>query len=833
MVTSSMLATGCKAEEINLAKALEAELSQTLDAKKPLWFDFFADTGDGQAGTYSVACLCLSDLWIDKLPEPRSPVRLRKGGGDSDRLPRGRFLFIGGDTAYHIADYETLYQRLTLPFQWAADDLELNPEEPKGLVFGLPGNHDYYDSLDGFNRQFRKPATEDAPWSKGSSTSTAQLHLTGFKRRQNASWFCLKLPGGWELWALDAQGGVPDRRQIEFVRKRLGKDGSPMPKKLIVATPEPMIVFGRYSKSHGNLKSSFEEQKIKGFPQCWPKLATDRVLLELSGDVHHYVRHWGRFPDELREKWSTHKAEHTLDQSDEQHAELRHWRTEDGGANGCEDPGKNYASVVSGGGGAFLHPSHTYKGKVSQNALYPDRITSHRETMWQLLNPWNTFRGGYVWLFGVLIAAIVYSAATIVPSSRAAVERLLAMFGFTQSLQPASEWGLLSRLAPSFESASGGLGSFMLLAWPTVFLAVLVAAIYFQRERAARLRALPAGEWPRTPDLAAPILAALLGTSLLFEYWILPDSQRAHPFIANAWFLLYLFAAGAVLAWSARYRDDLVAAGKMNEDLQSAYHWLLWLTSALGLGLASLGVVRYGTNPVAAVVSDLLFHCVILLLVPGLALTAMFHAGRLHGHGGKFGFLALGLWHGLLQLTIPFLAACFGELGEIMVGLLVLVLVNVAAGTAAWIGWLDPFGRPWKRHLVTTVWFTLGGFLLWLFQPDQLLGGDDMKLIFTFSGTDVRLVVACLAGLVFSCFWLGWYFAVSLLYHGHNNEAGGGARLERYRHFIRFKLTKDTLTGYVIGLDRTDRHPSRLAPKLVDVFELRVEKDGSRPREAE
>ena len=50
-----------QAEEIDLAKALEAELSQTLDAKKPLWFDFFADTGDGQAGTYSVACLCLRD----------------------------------------------------------------------------------------------------------------------------------------------------------------------------------------------------------------------------------------------------------------------------------------------------------------------------------------------------------------------------------------------------------------------------------------------------------------------------------------------------------------------------------------------------------------------------------------------------------------------------------------------------------------------------------------------------------------------------------------------------------------------------------------------------
>ena len=63
-------------------------------------------------------------------------------------------------------------------------------------------------------------------------------------------------------------------------------------------------------------------------------------------------------------------------------------------------------------------------------------------------------------------------------------------------------------------------------------------------------------------------LAALLGTSLLLEHWILPDSQRAHPFIANAWFLLYLIAAATVLAWAPTlfaaslntlFKDDLAS----------------------------------------------------------------------------------------------------------------------------------------------------------------------------------------------------------------------------------------------------------------------------------
>ena len=78
-------------------------------------------------------------------------------------LPRGAFLFVGGDTSYHIADYANLSDRFQNPFCWAARDLfKKNAESVMSsryrLLLGIPGNHDYYDALDGFNRQFRRPS---------------------------------------------------------------------------------------------------------------------------------------------------------------------------------------------------------------------------------------------------------------------------------------------------------------------------------------------------------------------------------------------------------------------------------------------------------------------------------------------------------------------------------------------------------------------------------------------------------------------------------------------------------------------------------------------------
>ena len=73
-----------------------------------------------------------------------------------------------------------------------------------------------------------------------------------------------------------------------------------------------------------------------------------------------------------------------------------------------------------------------------------------------------------------------------------------------------------------------------------------------------------------------------------------------------------------------------------------------------------------------------------------------------------------------------------------------------------------------------------------------------------------------------SCVLFGWYLAVALAFNGHNNEAGGAARIEGFKEFIRFRLDRNGLTGYVIAIDEpgTAGGKGKLRPKLVDVFRI-------------
>jgi hypothetical protein len=80
--------------------------------------------------------------------------------------------------------------------------------------------------------------------------------------------------------------------------------------------------------------------------------------------------------------------------------------------------------------------------------------------------------------------------------------------------------------------------------------------------------------------------------------------------------------------------------------------------------------------------------------------------------------------------------------------------------------------------------------------------------------------MAGLLGAALCCVWLGWYFAVSLLFHGHNNEIAGAARIERFKQFVRVRINKEGLTGYVIAIDYPRRNGKDLNPRLVDVFHI-------------
>jgi hypothetical protein len=75
-------------------------------------------------------------------------------------------------------------------------------------------------------------------------------------------------------------------------------------------------------------------------------------------------------------------------------------------------------------------------------------------------------------------------------------------------------------------------------------------------------------------------------------------------------------------------------------------------------------------------------------------------------------------------------------------------------------------------------------------------------------------------GALMSCVLFGSYLAVALAFDGHNNEAGGAARIEGFKQLIRFRVNRDGLTGYVIAIDEALADGSKLEPRIIDVFRI-------------
>ncbi|ADE14490.1 conserved hypothetical protein [Nitrosococcus halophilus Nc 4] len=756
------------------------------------WFDYLADSGDGQCATYNIAYLCMHDLWLPNensapdLNKETKTVSLADDTGNAFKLPRGEFLFVGGDTAYHIADYTTLAERFQRPFNWAYEDIfgpEVTPEARRP-IYGIPGNHDYYDALDGFNRQFRKPFNLENVDEVGSTQP--QLKLKGFERTQEASYVALKLPYGWWFWGLDAQGGSIDRRQATFfssicnpqISEAKAESVPRVPDKLIVATPEPAIKFGKWAKEDEKIVETFEKLGLEPsfLKSKGGRLSPTQCRLDISGDIHHYARYWGQ-----------NAADHS------------------------ENTRSNYASVVAGGGGAFLHPSHTDVEEVAENQLYPSRRDSHRLITKRLLMPWNIFQGGYIWLAGAIIALMTYFAAAI-PESSWSIFKLIP-----DELRPLQNNGdsLLSRIQGALTIEWGSLTYeyYWDLGYAIVLVALLVAsAVRTKGFFEAAMESGP-GAWIRCHYQFIGFHLALFAPIGFFIYWG-PDVDP-HPFLASLLVFLFLVASLVSLVASRRYSNVLFERAKSHRVIQWDYTplWILMLFAVVSI---CYGLWHYGMYPVSVVLSDTLTALILLLTLGGLILFAAVVGGSLQDKVGKWRFAALGGWHAVLQIGVPFLLVVYSSWTTILMVVGGVLLVTLLT---AWIMTQPPMGN---ESLLDQEKLGRWLLLLWL-----IVGASVMVVAGWGSAVEVswgRLAAAFLVGGILSCVWFGWYLAVALAFNGHNNEAGGGARSENYRHFIRFRLTPEKLTGYVIGIDQPVEsfQGEKGGPKfrLVDVFTI-------------
>jgi hypothetical protein len=313
-----------------------------------VWFDFMADTGDDPHVMEKLATA---------VNKPYDANVLRGDGKAAitqDRLPRGEFLLLGGDTAYVTPDEPTLRYRFAEPFAAAQAACGDPKERP---IYAIPGNHDYYDGLVGFNRMFRVPlATAD---------SHCVLPIAGHKPAQEASYLKILLPGEWELWAVDVGHHGLDYRQLKYFRP-----GATTPAKLIICTHAPPISSDKYELSDLDLSAY---GKLLGEEPVFIRPATEAkppevCRLFLAGHVHHYARY-------------------------------------DGQRDGARAPTRT-ATVVAGAGGSFVHPTEHRRGKLEAAVKYPDPDRSRELTADSLTKPWKIIDGGYLWVVGAILATV-------------------------------------------------------------------------------------------------------------------------------------------------------------------------------------------------------------------------------------------------------------------------------------------------------------------------------------------------------------------------------------------------------------------------------------------
>jgi hypothetical protein len=633
----------------------EVNAFENAEGKDEFWFDFFSDSGDGQMAMYNLAYLFMTNLWVEGDANNPPPLGSRVTfEADAERkllLPRGEFLLNAGDASYHIADYSTLAYRFQLPFIWAYRSLVKEGRlagRERHTIFGVPGNHDYYDELDGFNRQFREPASrEGTPTMDAPNRRAVMPHLSlpSFVRHQQASYIALQLPFNWWLWGLDVWLGKLDTRQQEFFKQL---NNQKTPDKLIVATHNSTTVMGRRAQEDDELAEVFEDLGLEQpFLEGGREMGEGRCRLDLSGHTHYYARYWG---------------------------------TKTKGAGSKAPSADNYASVVAGLGGAALSPWQPSEKEIDEQVLYPKQRISLNAVTRRILNPFNIVTGGNVWLLGLVITVIFYFAAIIAPNSKQVIDELvLRPAGITQdqvltlNVQRSPFGVSVGREIRPFPQ-SPDLRPF----WHScaIFLSLLVlvgsiaANLAYSKYLDKRTRERLITTWDYWPNWVLTIVGVATPIAVTWIY----GKDRASHLLSDLIFLIALSLATVGL---------ILVAVVVGAELKKS----IWGK----VGFAFLG----------------LWHAILQVATPFLLLRVGILWVVLAEFAMMFAFILLGIWlvrrdvsrwvllatwvlYGALALALPVIFS--GERARLPEGWMAVAFFFVAAGVGAmvicvWFGW--------------------------------------------------------------------------------------------------------------------------------------------------
>jgi hypothetical protein len=237
------------------------------------------------------------------LGAPEQLVRKSNHASNPTVLPRGRVLILGGDEVYPTPDDAAYTRRFLDPYELA---LPAPDTGPPPHLFAIPGNHDWYDGLGSFLKVFCR-----------------KEHIGAWQLPQQRSYFSLRLPHKCWLYGLDTQlFGDIDETQLAYFAGQPVERGD----RVIVCVPEPHWVtanlFACSARLPNNLVRMLDHLQGQGAS----------VPLQIAGDLHHYRRH--------------------------AFAPITWKGTPAAAPSGTEH------LVTSGGGGAFLHPTHTLARNV-------------------------------------------------------------------------------------------------------------------------------------------------------------------------------------------------------------------------------------------------------------------------------------------------------------------------------------------------------------------------------------------------------------------------------------------------------------------------------------
>ena len=471
------------------------------------WFDYVSDVGDGFSATYSIAELLAEDSL----------------SVEGEVLRRGEMLIMGGDQVYPTPGAEPYKARTVGPYETALQYLyeigaDGSSREVALSLYALPGNHDWYDGLSAFIKQF-----------------CTRQWIGAWRTRQHRSYFAVKLPSKWWLWGIDiAFDGPIDTAQMDYFK--MAAESLESGDAIVLCTAKPTWIKCPATSSDPPDDAAYNNLRYL-ISETVPSEEVE-VRLILSGDKHHYARY----------------------------AELD--------AGGKPVSGTPHM-ITAGGGGAYLSSTNDLPKRIrlrerrggqartlDLDEVWPDAKSSRRlgwRALWRVPRTWSLV---VAWglVYALMVNLIRESAAGLVASEAVGSAGLVASI---ESFRAEGMWWTFGQLL----TASVNYSPFWILA---IVMLVGTTALANKGHPRHRGFGLVLGALHTAVHLAAGAAVTSLG------FWL----AAGQPIYGTEWLMVSLFVLTTLLVGAALgtlvFTAYLIGASYVKRNLNELFIGIRW-----------------------------------------------------------------------------------------------------------------------------------------------------------------------------------------------------------------------------------------------------------------